>query len=67
MAGAYENPDEPEQAFNATGNCCRRLNSMQAMGGIAELKNSILKKTKIRIKRQDEQDKEQGQQKISIS
>ncbi|USK73606.1 DUF6944 family repetitive protein [Peribacillus frigoritolerans] len=55
LAGAYENPDEPEQAFNATGNLLQAIgNSMQAMGGIAELKNSILEK---------DQDKDQEQEK----
>ncbi|MGM0885373.1 MAG: DUF6944 family repetitive protein [Bacillota bacterium] len=64
LAGAYENPDEPEQAFNATGNLLQVIgNSMQAMGGIAELKNSILEKDQDKDQEQEEQDKEQEQQK----
>ncbi|MEC0345868.1 DUF6944 family repetitive protein [Peribacillus frigoritolerans] len=64
LAGAYENPDEPEQAFNATGNLLQVIgNSMQAMGGIAELKNSILEKDQDKGQEQAEQDKEQEQQK----
>ncbi|MFJ7991128.1 DUF6944 family repetitive protein [Peribacillus frigoritolerans] len=64
LAGAYENPDEPEQAFNATGNLLQVIgNSMQAMGGIAELKNSILEKDQDKDQEQAEQDKEQEQQK----
>ncbi|MDM5313123.1 DUF6944 family repetitive protein [Peribacillus frigoritolerans] len=64
LAGAYENPDEPEQAFNATGNLLQVIgNSMQAMGGIAELKNSILEKDQDKDQEQAEQDKEQDQQK----
>lgn len=45
VAGAYENPDEPEQALNVTGNILQAIgNSMQAIGGISELRNSILEK-----------------------
>ncbi|TFH63699.1 DUF6944 family repetitive protein [Peribacillus frigoritolerans] len=64
LAGAYENPDEPEQAFNAAGNLLQVIgNSMQAMGGIAELKNSILEKDQDKDQEQAEQDKEQEQPK----
>ncbi|MBT2648087.1 hypothetical protein J7E52_15555 [Bacillus sp. ISL-34] len=64
LAGAYENPDEPEQAFNATGNFLSVIgNSMQAIGGSAELKNSILEKDQEKDQKQEEQDKEQDLQK----
>ncbi|WP_289315489.1 hypothetical protein [Peribacillus sp. NJ4] len=53
VAGAFENPDEPEQAFNVTGNLLQAIgNSMQAIGGIVELKDSCQDKD------QKEQDKD---------
>ncbi|CAH0311111.1 MULTISPECIES: DUF6944 family repetitive protein [Peribacillus] len=64
LAGAYENPDEPEQAFNVTGNLLQVIgNSMQAIGGIAELKNSVLEKDKEKDQKEEEQEKEQELQK----
>ncbi|MFE4704769.1 DUF6944 family repetitive protein [Peribacillus simplex] len=63
LAGAYENPDEPEQAFNATGNLLQAIgNSMQAIGGIKELKNSVLEKDKEKDQKEEEQDKEQDKE-----
>ncbi|MBO0996368.1 hypothetical protein IOC57_01135 [Bacillus sp. SD075] len=60
LAGAYENPDEPEQAFNATGNLLQAIgNSMQAIGGIAELKNSVQDKDQEKDQEQEEQVKEE--------
>ncbi|MFJ7363380.1 DUF6944 family repetitive protein [Peribacillus frigoritolerans] len=64
LAGAYENPDEPEQAFNATGNLLQAIgNSMQAIGGIAELKNSILEKDQDKDQEQEEQEEQEEQDK----
>ncbi|MGE7905286.1 DUF6944 family repetitive protein [Peribacillus sp. NPDC094092] len=60
LAGAYENPDEPEQAFNATGNLLQAIgNSMQAIGGIEELKNSVLEKDQEKDQKEEAQDKEE--------
>ncbi|WP_412761751.1 DUF6944 family repetitive protein [Peribacillus simplex] len=60
LAGAFENPDEPEQAFNVTGNLLQAIgNSMQAIGGIAELKNSVQDKDQEKDQEQEEQDKEE--------
>ncbi|MGZ9818883.1 DUF6944 family repetitive protein [Peribacillus simplex] len=56
LAGAFENPDEPEQAFNVTGNLLQAIgNSMQAIGGIAELKNSVQDKDQQKDQEQEVQ------------
>ncbi|MBT2668170.1 hypothetical protein J7J00_22265 [Bacillus sp. ISL-4] len=41
-------------------------NSMQAIGGIAELKNSVLEKDQEKDEKEEEQDKEQELQNINI-
>ncbi|MGE6375556.1 DUF6944 family repetitive protein [Peribacillus muralis] len=67
VAGAYENPDEPEQALTVTGTMLQAIGySMQAIGGISELRNSILEKDQENdedeTQDENDEDKEEGKE-----